>query len=149
MATRRVSRAVACYVSSGFALICVKDGKPKSRYFDRRVEALTHINVEQGALRERLTFVAPDLKGRAILTAAFPERALLTLGSFIHGLVMSMFYRWVVVINSLSAFSCCRSMEFAGGTGRDRAGSAREISGSIFGEGATSRRQAKKFPFDP
>ena len=45
-----------------------------------------------------LWLVAPDLKGHAILTTLFPNLTLLTLGSFIYGLVMSMFYGWAVAI---------------------------------------------------
>ena len=45
-----------------------------------------------------LWFVEPELKGHAILTAIFPGFALMTIGSFIYGLVMSMIYGWVVAI---------------------------------------------------
>jgi len=45
-----------------------------------------------------LWLVAPNLNGHAILTTIFPNFTLLTLGSFIYGLVMSMFYGWAVAI---------------------------------------------------
>jgi hypothetical protein len=45
-----------------------------------------------------LWLVAPDLQGHAFLSAVFPGFALLTLGSFIYGLVMSMLYGWAVAI---------------------------------------------------
>jgi hypothetical protein len=41
-------------------------------------------------------FVAPDLAGHLFLTALFPGFQLLTIASFIYGLVMSMFYGWLV-----------------------------------------------------
>jgi hypothetical protein len=43
-----------------------------------------------------LWFAAPDLAGHTILTTIFPGFQLLTLVSFIYGLVMSMFYGWFV-----------------------------------------------------
>ena len=45
-----------------------------------------------------LWLVAPSLNGHAILTTVFPNFTLLTLGSFIYGLLMSMFYGWAVAI---------------------------------------------------
>ena len=41
-------------------------------------------------------FIAPDLAGHAVLTQIFPQFSLLTLPSFIYGLVLSMFYGWFV-----------------------------------------------------
>jgi hypothetical protein len=37
----------------------------------------------------------PDLKGHALLLAIFPNFTLLTLGSFLYGFIMSMFYGWI------------------------------------------------------
>jgi hypothetical protein len=43
-----------------------------------------------------LWFAAPDLAGHTVLTTILPGFQLLTLASFIYGLVMSMFYGWFV-----------------------------------------------------
>ena len=40
----------------------------------------------------------PDLKGHALLPAVFPYFTLLTVGSFIYGLIASMIYGWIVAI---------------------------------------------------
>jgi hypothetical protein len=40
----------------------------------------------------------PDLKGHALLPAIFPNFTLLTIGSFIYGLIVSMIYGWIVAI---------------------------------------------------
>jgi len=40
----------------------------------------------------------PDLKGHALLPAIFPNFNLITLGSFIYGLVASMLYGWIAAI---------------------------------------------------
>jgi hypothetical protein len=40
----------------------------------------------------------PDLKGPALLSAVFPYFTLLSVGSFIYGLVASMIYGWIVAI---------------------------------------------------
>jgi hypothetical protein len=40
----------------------------------------------------------PDLKGHAMLPAIFPNFTLLTVGSFIYGLVASMIYGWVAAM---------------------------------------------------
>ncbi len=45
-----------------------------------------------------LWLVSPDLKGHAFLPAIFPNFTLLTIGSFIYGLIASMFYGWIVAI---------------------------------------------------
>jgi len=45
-----------------------------------------------------LWFVFPDLKGHALLPAIFPNFTLLTLGSFIYGLIASAVYGWIVAI---------------------------------------------------
>ena len=45
-----------------------------------------------------LWLMSPDLKGHALLPAIFPNFTLLTLGSFIYGLIASMFYGWTVAI---------------------------------------------------
>ena len=45
-----------------------------------------------------LWLVSPDLKGHALLPVIFPNFTLLTIGSFIYGLVASMLYGWVVAI---------------------------------------------------
>lgn len=43
-----------------------------------------------------LTF--PDLKGHALLPAIFPNFTLLTMESFIYGLIASMIYGWIAAI---------------------------------------------------
>jgi hypothetical protein len=40
----------------------------------------------------------PDLKGHALLPAIFPNFTLLTIGSFIYGLIASMIYGWITAI---------------------------------------------------
>jgi len=40
----------------------------------------------------------PDLKGHALLLAVFPNFKLLTVGSFIYGIVTSMLYGWIAAI---------------------------------------------------
>lgn len=40
----------------------------------------------------------PALKGHALLLAAFPNFALLTVGSLVYGLIASMIYGWIVAI---------------------------------------------------
>jgi len=40
----------------------------------------------------------PDLKGHALLPAIFPNFTLLTIGSFIYGMVASGVYGWIVAI---------------------------------------------------
>jgi len=40
----------------------------------------------------------PDLKGHYLLPAIFPNFTLLTLGSFIYGLVASGIYGWIVAV---------------------------------------------------
>jgi hypothetical protein len=40
----------------------------------------------------------PDLKGHALLPAIFPNFTLLTIGSFIYGLIASMVYGWITAI---------------------------------------------------
>lgn len=45
-----------------------------------------------------LWLVSPDLKGHALLPTIFPNFMLLTIGSFIYGLIASMFYGWIVAI---------------------------------------------------
>jgi len=40
----------------------------------------------------------PDLKGHALLPAVFPNFTLLTIGSFIYGLIASGVYGWIVAI---------------------------------------------------
>lgn len=40
----------------------------------------------------------PDLKGHALLPAIFPNFTLLTIGSFIYGLIASMIYGWIAAI---------------------------------------------------
>lgn len=40
----------------------------------------------------------PDLKGHALLLAVFPNFNLLSVGSFIYGLVASMIYGWIAAI---------------------------------------------------
>lgn len=45
-----------------------------------------------------LWVVSPDLKGHVLLPAIFPNFTLLTIGSFIYGLIASMFYGWIVAI---------------------------------------------------
>ena len=43
----------------------------------------------------------PDLKGHALLPAIFPNFTLLTIGSFIYGLIASGVYGWIVAIISV------------------------------------------------
>ena len=38
----------------------------------------------------------PDLPGHAVMINLFPQFKLLTVGSFIYGLILSMFYGWFV-----------------------------------------------------
>ena len=45
-----------------------------------------------------LWFAFPDLKGHAMLPAIFPNFTLLTVGSFIYGLIASMIYGWIAAI---------------------------------------------------
>jgi len=45
-----------------------------------------------------LWLMFPDLKGHAILPAIFPNFTLLTIGSFIYGLIASAVYGWIVAI---------------------------------------------------
>jgi hypothetical protein len=45
-----------------------------------------------------LWFVDPNLKGHYLLPAIFPNFTLLTVGSFIYGLIASGFYGWTVAI---------------------------------------------------
>ena len=40
----------------------------------------------------------PDLKGHVLLPAIFPNFTLVTVGSFIYGLVASMIYGWIAAI---------------------------------------------------
>lgn len=40
----------------------------------------------------------PDLRGHALLPAIFPNFSLLTIGSFVYGLIASGVYGWVVAI---------------------------------------------------
>jgi hypothetical protein len=40
----------------------------------------------------------PGLKGHALLPAIFPNFTLLTVGSFIYGLIASMIYGWVAAV---------------------------------------------------
>ena len=45
-----------------------------------------------------LWLVNPELQGHALLPAIFPNFKLLTVGSFIYGLIASMIYGWIVAI---------------------------------------------------
>jgi hypothetical protein len=45
-----------------------------------------------------LWLALPDLKGHALLLAVFPNFTLLTVGSFIYGLIASMIYGWIAAI---------------------------------------------------
>ncbi len=40
----------------------------------------------------------PDLRGHALLPAIFPNFSLLTIGSFVYGLIASGVYGWIVAI---------------------------------------------------
>lgn len=40
----------------------------------------------------------PDLRGHALLPAIFPNFTLLTVGSFVYGLIASGLYGWVVAV---------------------------------------------------
>src|SRR5690242_16035381 len=50
------------------------------------------------ALCVLLWFVDPNLKGHYLLPAIFPNFTLLTIGSFIYGLIASGVYGWIVAI---------------------------------------------------
>ena len=45
-----------------------------------------------------LWMVFPDLKGHTLLPTIFPNFTLLTIGSFIYGLIASAVYGWIVAI---------------------------------------------------
>ena len=45
-----------------------------------------------------LWFAFPELKGHSFLPAVFPNFTLLTIGSFIYGLIASMIYGWIAAI---------------------------------------------------
>src|SRR5262245_30735662 len=45
-----------------------------------------------------LWLIYPDLKGHYLLPAIFPNFTLLTIGSFIYGLIASGVYGWIVAI---------------------------------------------------
>lgn len=45
-----------------------------------------------------LWLLFPELKGHALLPAIFPNFTLLTIGSFIYGLIASMVYGWIAAI---------------------------------------------------
>ena len=45
-----------------------------------------------------LWMVSPDLKGHTLLPTIFPNFTLLTIGSFIYGLIASAVYGWIVAI---------------------------------------------------
>ena len=45
-----------------------------------------------------LWFIDPNLKGHYLLPAIFPNFTLLTIGSFIYGLIASGLYGWIVAI---------------------------------------------------
>lgn len=50
------------------------------------------------ALCAGLWLVLPELKGHALLPAIFPNFTLLTVGSFVYGLIASMIYGWITAI---------------------------------------------------
>ena len=45
-----------------------------------------------------LWFAFPGLRGHAVLPAVFPNFTLLTIGSFIYGLIASMIYGWIAAV---------------------------------------------------
>ena len=45
-----------------------------------------------------LWLALPALKGHALLPAVFPNFTVLTIGSFIYGLIASMIYGWIAAI---------------------------------------------------
>jgi len=45
-----------------------------------------------------LWLIAPELKGHTLLPAIFPNFILLTIGSFIYGLIASAVYAWIAAI---------------------------------------------------
>jgi hypothetical protein len=45
-----------------------------------------------------LWLVFPELEGHAILAVLFPGFELLTVGSFIYGLIASMIYGWIAAV---------------------------------------------------
>ncbi len=49
-------------------------------------------------LRAAKVFIDPNLKGHYLLPAIFPNFTLLTIGSFIYGLIASGLYGWIVAI---------------------------------------------------
>lgn len=50
------------------------------------------------ALCVLLWLIDPSLKGHTLLPAIFPNFKLLTLGSFVYGLIASGIYGWIVAI---------------------------------------------------
>ena len=50
------------------------------------------------ALCVLLWLALPELKGHTLLLALFPNFNLLTLGSFIYGLIASMVYGWITAV---------------------------------------------------
>jgi hypothetical protein len=60
-----------------------------------------------------LWFIDPNLKGHYLLPAIFPNFTLLTIGSFIYGLIASGLYGWIIAITfafflqSVAGFSGC------------------------------------------
>lgn len=52
-----------------------------------------------------LWLLFPDLKGHALLPAIFPNFTLLTVGSFIYGLMASMIYGWIAAIIFVSFYN--------------------------------------------
>ena len=45
-----------------------------------------------------LWFAFPGLQGHAILPAIFPNFTLLTIGSFVYGVIASMIYGWIAAV---------------------------------------------------
>lgn len=64
----------------------------------------------------------PELKGHALLPAIFPNFTLLTIGSFIYGLIASMVYGWITAIVFVFFHNLWPS-----------------VAGLVFGQKATSR----------
>lgn len=61
----------------------------------------------------------PDLKGHALLLAVFPNFKLLTLGSFIYGMIASMLYGWIAAIIFVFFFNLWPQLTAAVGSRRD------------------------------
>jgi len=55
----------------------------------------------------------PGLQGHALLPAVFPNFRLLTIGSFIYGLIASMIYGWIAAVIFVFSFNLWPSLAAA------------------------------------